>query len=240
MQQQNQNFAINDEVKSAFKEAFMARDYESMGGQIHTIYSIEWKWEGDNYIRSLEDMSKLKGCLIWAILYITDNPYEVLSGNLDKNKYHICRMECNNESIVRKWYKVMYGTEYDLQYQYHGYDDNDDNFLSAEQGWNWTQRRRLHIGDNMTNEDDEGCISMMLSHLYDNINQVEIGISLYGDNNHVKNNDAIVKKASDFHNIKAELYFREKGYNLNDYTGEKNKKGLIRKKDIIKWEKSFR
>ena len=45
------------------------------------------------------------------------------------------------------------------------------------------------------------------------------------------------QNTSKFANKIAEAYFKEKGYKEEDYTGEKNDKGLIRKKDIVEWEK---
>ena len=45
------------------------------------------------------------------------------------------------------------------------------------------------------------------------------------------------KNTSKFANKIAEAYFKEKGYKEKDYKGEKNDKNLIRKKDIVEWEK---
>ena len=45
------------------------------------------------------------------------------------------------------------------------------------------------------------------------------------------------QNTSKFANKIAEAYFKEKGYKEEDYTGEKNDKNLIRKKDIVEWEK---
>jgi len=45
------------------------------------------------------------------------------------------------------------------------------------------------------------------------------------------------KNTSKFANKIAEAYFKEKSYKEEDYTGKKNDKGLIRKKDIVEWEK---
>jgi len=46
-----------------------------------------------------------------------------------------------------------------------------------------------------------------------------------------------MKNKSKFANRIAEAYFKEQGYKEEDYTGKKNDKGLIRKKDIVEWEK---
>ena len=45
-----------------------------------------------------------------------------------------------------------------------------------------------------------------------------------------------INKKKKFHNKKAEKYFKEKGYNLDDYK-KSNGPIPIRKMDIIKWEK---
>ena len=45
------------------------------------------------------------------------------------------------------------------------------------------------------------------------------------------------KNTSGFANKIAEAYFKDKDYKLEDYTGKKNDKGLIRKSDIVEWEK---
>tara|TARA_Y100000992_G_scaffold155983_1_gene104244 strand:- start:111 stop:665 length:555 start_codon:yes stop_codon:yes gene_type:complete len=45
------------------------------------------------------------------------------------------------------------------------------------------------------------------------------------------------KNTSKFANKIAQAYFKEQGYKEEDYTGKKNDKGLIRKSDIVKWEK---
>ena len=45
------------------------------------------------------------------------------------------------------------------------------------------------------------------------------------------------KNTSSFANKIAKTYFEDKDYKLEDYTGKKNDKGLIRKSDIVEWEK---
>lgn len=41
----------------------------------------------------------------------------------------------------------------------------------------------------------------------------------------------------DFQNKNAAKYFAEQGYDINNYDGERNEDGHIRKMDIVKWEK---
>ena len=55
---------------------------------------------------------------------------------------------------------------------------------------------------------------------------------------HLEQNEEFKKNTHEkkFHNKKAEEYFKEKGYNINDYNGHIP----IRKKDIIKWDKEKR
>ena len=45
------------------------------------------------------------------------------------------------------------------------------------------------------------------------------------------------KNTSGFANKIAEAYFKEQGYSMKEYKGKKNDKGLIRKTDIVEWEK---
>lgn len=45
------------------------------------------------------------------------------------------------------------------------------------------------------------------------------------------------KNTRKFANKIAKAYFEEKGYNIHDYNGKKNDNDLIRKKDIVEWEK---
>ena len=160
--------------REEWKAVYNQRDYEGFSMEGANIYCIDWSWSNRAF-RNEDSWENLTGCVVWAVLYVTNDPYEVLSGNTRREKYHACVMEFGPEE-AKEWYKEMYGDFWRCG----GFDDDEPE--TTQLYWGWRNRRRSYTGDNMEEGCEEGALSSMIRGLYSNMHDgVTIGPSLYGD-----------------------------------------------------------
>lgn len=160
--------------REEWKGVYNQHDYEGFSMEGANIYSVDWLWSNRAFYNA-DSWENLTGCRVWAVLYVTNDPYEVLSGNTRREKYHACVMEFGPEE-AKEWYKEMYGDFWRCG----GF--NDDEPETTQLYWGWRNRRRSYTGDNMEEGCEEGALSSILRGLYSNMHDgVIIGPSLYGD-----------------------------------------------------------
>ena len=160
--------------REEWKAVYNQRDYEGFSMEGANIYSVDWLWSNRAFYNA-DSWENLTGCRVWAVLYVTNDPYEVLSGNTRREKYHACVMEFGPEE-AKEWYKEMYGDFWRCG----GFDDDEPE--TTQLYWGWRNRRRSYTGDNMEEGCEEGALSSILRGLYSNMHDgVTIGPSLYGD-----------------------------------------------------------
>ena len=157
-----------------WRKCYNQEDYEGFSLQGANINSVAWLWS-DTAFHNEDSWDNLAGCRVWAVLYVTNDPYEVLSGNTRREKYHACGAYFGPEE-AKEWYKEMYGDFWRCG----GFDDEEPE--RAHRSWQWENRRRSYTGDHHEEGCEEGALSSMIRGLYSNMHDgVTIGPSLYGD-----------------------------------------------------------